>query len=216
MTRTGLIVLGVAAALCVGLAIAGIGLRGDGEAPARQKGASPTQALAAGGGVRPAEVDPARRGEPDGGADDVAGEAVEVRTRVEERVPGQPRTHGEDVGEAVVEGTPPAPPYEPTAEQLAADAAYVAVRERAAAEVGTQLAAQRSALARACPGGEEAAGEFSVSASFDAAGTLVGMGISEVGEVDAAVGQCLRSQAIALSVAPGQQGVTVDVPLRLR
>lgn len=72
--------------------------------------------------------------------------------------------------------------------------------------------------ARACwKSGDAEGADFSVNASFDAGGKLLAMGISDVRGPGAAggVGQCLRQQAIALSVENPGQSVSVDVPLHL-
>lgn len=160
-------------------------------------------------GVRPAEVDSARRVVADP-APDVP--LVLPTSRPEVEGPPEPPRRAEPVAE------PPPPPMVVTDEQRAAEAAHAELRGRVAKEVGRQLDGQRSALRNACWKGGSAGADFKVEASFDAQGKLLAMGISEVrgpGTSTGDVGACLRQQTIPLSVDEPGAGVTVDVALHL-
>ncbi|MBL9100610.1 MAG: hypothetical protein JNL82_06620 [Myxococcales bacterium] len=189
---------------------------GAGEA-ARPEAARPeavAQAqVAPAGGVRPAEVDPARRMDLDPRAGDDPPPLPAAR-------PAEPAPD-EDERRAAPPVEPPPPPPPLTEEQVAADQAATRLREQVAKAVGEQLGERRAALRKACwkdTGGASAA-DFSVNASFDADGKLTGMGISDIrgpgSAATAGVGQCLRSQVIPLNIEPPGQGVTVDVALRM-
>lgn len=158
------------------------------------------------GGVRGATVDSARRTDLDSSLDDAAPAAPQQVVA--------PRTGGErDRSDPPI----PVPPMVVTPEQEAADAAYAELQKQAMDELNAQLASQRSALRKACGGG---AGKFSINASFDPGGKLLALGISDVRGPDGSgpagdLGQCVRSQALDLKIAPPGQGVSVEVPLAL-
>lgn len=115
----------------------------------------------------------------------------------------------------------PAPPVVLDEEAQATQDAFFALRTKVAEDARGQLEKQASALRSACwkPGltGGASSANFSVNASFDAGGHLLGMGISDSREGGSApaVSQCLRQQTIKLKVPPPGQAITVDVQLRL-
>jgi hypothetical protein len=212
MARHSLMVPGVLVALGVGIVVSMYMLLGGGPAPAeeRQGGTSPVLAAR---GARPGGEGPARRVDLDPRAgDETPARLPDVRPEASNQ--GEPR-------EVVQPSSPPAPPLVLTDEQKAAEAAYLKLRDEVARDVGKQLAGQQSSLRKACwkDTGAAKSAEFTVNASFDAEGKLLGMGISDVrgpdGAATAGVGQCLRQQGIALSAEKPGQGVTVDVPLHL-
>jgi len=174
----------------------------------------PGAAMLARGNLGPAEYDSARRG--DDVLDDepapVAPIALPAAAPIEE--PVNDRNRPDPPPE-------PAPPVVLDEEAQAAQDAFFALRTKVAEDARSQLEKQSSALRSACwkPGltGGASSASFSVNASFDAGGQLLGMGISDSREGGSApaVSQCLRQQTIKLKVPPPGQALTVDVQLRL-
>lgn len=116
---------------------------------------------------------------------------------------------------------PDAPaPIPPDAATLAAQEIFFALRDRVGAEAQRRLDGERAALRRACWRPELAGGassaSFRVAASFDAAGALVAVGISEPPDGAATgVAQCLRQRVLDLKVAAPGTGLNVDIQLLL-
>lgn len=215
MAQQDLMMPGILVALGGGIVVAMAVWLGGGDGPEQRPDQAAPVVVGQGGGVRPDVVDPASRMDLDPRAGDEPLRLPGVLPEVE--------TNPDDAARraALPPPEPPPPLVEMTEEQKAAQAAYLALRERLAKDVGKQLGEQQSALRKACwknTGGATSA-DFMVNASFGADGKLLGMGISDVrgpGDGDTTgVGQCLRQQAIALSVEEPGQGVSVDVPLHL-
>lgn len=111
--------------------------------------------------------------------------------------------------------TPPAPPVPPSAAALAAEAAVLAVLPQVRAELDATLASSHQALRNACwkGGGNAAAANFPLEATFGADGGLLALSIADDRGAPAGVGACLRSQPLPLKV--GAPGVSVTVATRL-
>jgi hypothetical protein len=156
-------------------------------------------------GVRPAEIYRAR--------------PMELDPRVGDEPPARARAP-EVRPQAGVEAAPDdATPDDATPDGPAptSSARDPELHDRVVGEVGRQLAGQRSALARTCAPGGGAGAAFSVGATFNAEGAMLGMAISDAEKSEAAgeIGACLRGQSISLSLEPPGQVVSVNVPLRL-
>ena len=198
----------------VGLVVGMYLMIGAKRAPAVKPTEASDAAMLTRNNLGPAEYDSARRG--DTALDD------EPASPALGALPGvQP------VEEPVTDRDRPDPPPEPAPpvvldeEAQATQDAFFALRKKVAEDARGQLEKQSSALRSACwkPGltGGASSANFSVNASFDAGGQLLGMGISDSREGGSApaVSQCLRQQTIKLKVPPPGQAVTVDVQLRL-
>ena len=207
-------VLVAASAVIVVAMYLALGGRG---APAKPQTAEVAAPLAL-DGVRAADRDSARRS--DDHPDDSPADDDPARAPIQLPMV-QPVAEAE-----LDERSRPTPPPEPgppvvlSEEEQAAQDAFFALRDKVADDVQRQLGKQESALAKACwkpelTGGAKS-GTFSLNASFDASGALIGTGISDTrGGSPGGVGQCLRQQALAFKVPASGQAVTVDVELRL-
>lgn len=112
--------------------------------------------------------------------------------------------------EAVVARPEPVAP----AAVVVADPAALAVRSQVVVELDAALAASRQALRNACwkAGGDAAAANFPIEATFGPDGGLLAFSIAD--DLSApGVGACLRSQPLALKVAA--PGVHATVATRL-
>lgn len=200
--------IAIASVLGAGTVIGVILMFTLGNKPEPQPAAKPAEDLVAQGGVRPAEYGGVWRSD----LDPAAGDEPPVRLP-DVRPEGSP-----DADEADAASAAHAPPDPKALEQAGA-----VLQAELTKDVSRQLDKQQSALKKACwkpslTGGASAA-SYHVNASFDHEGNLVGVGISDVrgegSEAAAAVGQCLRQQALALNVPPTGAPVSVEVALRL-
>jgi hypothetical protein len=197
---------GVAVVLGVGIVAAvAVALGGAEATPEAEREERSTQVLSA-RSERASVAEPSRMDlDPRSGDDPAPVRLPDVRPEA---------SAGDERARAAEPQPPPPPPRELTAEEMAAEAAFTALRDKVAREVGAQVKSQSSKLARSCG----ASGvKYSLVASFDAEGKMVASGLSDVrgSEGSPEVGACVRSQPLALQVEPPGQGVTVGVPLEL-
>lgn len=215
MSQNRLVLPGILVVASAGLVLAMYLLLG-GSGKSAQQQAAKTPVAQARDGVQAMELDSARRGSVD--EDPASAPPTEPAVEV-------PLSDAELA--VLAERQRPQPPPEPvpqvplTAEEKATEKEFAALRATVTKDVQRQLGQQASALKQACwkpelTGGASSA-SYSVSATFDPAGQLLGVGVSDSrdGGVVPGVGQCLRQQALALEVAPPGHAITVDVPLRL-
>ncbi|MBZ5715652.1 hypothetical protein [Nannocystis pusilla] len=146
-------------------------------------------------GVRPADVDPARRtfDDFDPRPDHVAASPPPIEPVPEDMLTPERRAWLAD----------PGPRFEV---DTSAQARTEAARAAATAELQRALDGQRSGLLRAC-GGKDSRGVF-LQATFGADGKLLARQFADNGSA-AAVSECLQSQPFAMSIPPPGVELTV-------